>query len=52
MCELDRFGEQASPCEYLTAGCGVGGHCTAVDPYFITAEFPMESRMISTARDE
>ena len=34
----------------LWPGCGVGGHCIAVDPYFITAEFPMESRMISQAR--
>lgn len=34
----------------LWPGCGVGGHCIAVDPYFITAEFPMESRMIGTAR--
>ena len=35
----------------LRPGCGVGGHWIAVDPYFITAEFPMESRMISTARE-
>ncbi len=34
----------------LQPGCGVGGHCIAVDPYFITADFPMESRMISQAR--
>ena len=34
----------------LWPGCGVGGHCIAVDPYFITAEFPMESRMIGQAR--
>ncbi len=34
----------------LWPGCGVGGHCIAVDPYFITAEFPMESRLIGTAR--
>lgn len=34
----------------LWPGCGVGGHCIAVDPYFITADFPMESRMIGTAR--
>ena len=27
----------------LQPGCGVGGHCIAVDPYFITAEFPTES---------
>ena len=35
----------------LQPGCGVGGHCIAVDPYFITAEFPDESKMISTARE-
>lgn len=35
----------------LQPGCGVGGHCIAVDPYFITAEFPMESRIISQARE-
>lgn len=35
----------------LRPGCGVGGHCIAVDPYFITAEFPMESRIIGTARE-
>jgi nucleotide sugar dehydrogenase len=35
----------------LQPGCGVGGHCIAVDPYFITAKFPMESRMIATARE-
>ena len=35
----------------LQPGCGVGGHCIAVDPYFITADFPMESKIISTARD-
>ena len=35
----------------LQPGCGVGGHCIAVDPYFITAEFPMESKIISSARE-
>ena len=35
----------------LNPGCGVGGHCIAVDPYFISAEFPAESKMISTARE-
>ena len=35
----------------LQPGCGVGGHCIAVDPYFIVAEFPMESRIISQARE-
>lgn len=35
----------------LQPGCGVGGHCIAVDPYFITADFPMESKLIANARD-
>lgn len=35
----------------LQPGCGVGGHCIAVDPYFLTAEFPMESKIIATARE-
>ena len=35
----------------LQPGCGVGGHCIAVDPYFISSEFPKESRMIATARE-
>ncbi|MDC3306109.1 UDP-N-acetyl-D-mannosamine dehydrogenase [Flavobacteriales bacterium] len=35
----------------LQPGCGVGGHCIAVDPYFIISEFPKESKIISTARE-
>lgn len=34
----------------LQPGCGVGGHCIAVDPYFITAAFPEESKLIAQAR--
>lgn len=34
----------------LQPGCGVGGHCIAVDPYFITAQFPEEAKMIAEAR--
>jgi len=34
----------------LQPGSGVGGHCIAVDPYFITSQFPLESKLISTAR--
>lgn len=34
----------------LQPGSGVGGHCIAVDPYFITSEFPAESHLIATAR--
>jgi UDP-N-acetyl-D-mannosaminuronic acid dehydrogenase len=35
----------------LQPGCGVGGHCIAVDPYFITAAFPREAQIIAKARD-
>jgi len=35
----------------LQPGCGVGGHCIAVDPYFIVSDYPIESRIIGTARE-
>lgn len=35
----------------LNPGCGVGGHCIAVDPYFIVSEYPNESTFIRTARE-
>ena len=35
----------------LQPGCGVGGHCIAVDPYFITSDFPLESQLIGKARE-
>ncbi|MCR4030907.1 MULTISPECIES: UDP-N-acetyl-D-mannosamine dehydrogenase [Flavobacterium] len=35
----------------LQPGCGVGGHCIAVDPYFIVAEYPLESQIIAKARE-
>ncbi len=35
----------------LQPGCGVGGHCIAVDPYFITAAYPKEARIIAQARE-
>lgn len=35
----------------LQPGCGVGGHCIAVDPYFISTSFPKDARMIGTARE-
>jgi UDP-N-acetyl-D-mannosaminuronic acid dehydrogenase len=35
----------------LRPGSGVGGHCIAVDPYFITSKFPIESKLIATARE-
>lgn len=35
----------------LQPGSGVGGHCIAVDPYFIVSDYPLETRIIGTARE-
>ena len=35
----------------LNPGCGVGGHCIAVDPYFIVSDYPMETKLIGKSRD-
>jgi UDP-N-acetyl-D-mannosaminuronic acid dehydrogenase len=35
----------------LQPGCGVGGHCIAVDPWFMVARDPENSRLIRTARN-
>lgn len=35
----------------LQPGAGVGGHCIAVDPYFIVSDYPRESRLINTSRE-
>ncbi len=34
----------------LSPGPGVGGHCIAVDPWFIVAADPVNSKLIATAR--
>jgi UDP-N-acetyl-D-mannosaminuronic acid dehydrogenase len=35
----------------LQPGPGVGGHCIAVDPWFIVASVPEQARLIRTARE-
>ena len=35
----------------LNPGTGVGGHCIAVDPWFIVSEFPKESPLIKKSRE-
>ncbi|WP_159730204.1 MULTISPECIES: UDP-N-acetyl-D-mannosamine dehydrogenase [Sphingobacterium] len=49
--DLIRLANRHPRVNILQPGCGVGGHCIAVDPYFLTADFPMESRMIAQARE-
>ena len=45
-------GEQASTCKSAHPGPGVGGHCLAVDPYFIIAEAPSSPIDSKGARDQ
>lgn len=35
----------------LQPGSGVGGHCIAVDPWFIVSDYPLESKIIGSARE-
>lgn len=49
--ELIRLANKHPRVNILQPGAGVGGHCIAVDPYFITAEYPMESQLIGKARE-
>lgn len=36
----------------LTPGCGVGGHCIAVDPWFVVSRSPERAKLIRCAREE
>jgi UDP-N-acetyl-D-mannosaminuronic acid dehydrogenase len=49
--ELINLANKHPRVKILQPGCGVGGHCIAVDPYFIVADYPMESKLISKARE-
>lgn len=49
--ELIELANKHPRVDILQPGAGVGGHCIAVDPYFIVSEYPQESRMINTARE-
>lgn len=49
--ELIRLANKHPRVNILQPGCGVGGHCIAVDPYFIVANYPLESQIIGKARE-
>ena len=49
--ELIKLANKHPRVNILNPGCGVGGHCIAVDPYFIISDFPKESKIIKTARN-
>jgi len=49
--ELIRLANRHPRVNILQPGAGVGGHCIAVDPWFIVASAPEESRLIRMARE-
>ncbi|MGF6833426.1 UDP-N-acetyl-D-mannosaminuronic acid dehydrogenase [Paenarthrobacter sp. TE4293] len=49
--ELIRLANHHPRVNILQPGPGVGGHCIAVDPWFIVAASPDESKLIRTARE-
>ncbi|MBQ23764.1 UDP-N-acetyl-D-mannosamine dehydrogenase [Alcanivorax sp.] len=49
--ELIRLANRHPRVNILQPGPGVGGHCIAVDPWFIVSETPEEARLTRTARE-
>lgn len=49
--ELVRLANHHPRVSILTPGTGVGGHCIAVDPWFIVDKTPDKARLIRTARE-
>lgn len=49
--ELIRLANRHPRVNILQPGPGVGGHCIAVDPWFIVSKTPDEARLIRTARE-
>lgn len=49
--ELTKLANRHPRVEILQPGPGVGGHCIAVDPWFIVSRSPDEARLIRVARE-
>lgn len=49
--EVIRLANKHPRVNVLSPGPGVGGHCIAVDPWFIVAAAPEETKLIRTARE-
>lgn len=49
--EVIRLANHHPRVKILNPGPGVGGHCIAVDPWFIVATAPKRARLIRTARE-
>jgi UDP-N-acetyl-D-mannosaminuronic acid dehydrogenase len=49
--ELIKLANRHPRVNVLQPGPGVGGHCIAVDPWFIVSKTPEQARLIRTARE-
>lgn len=49
--ELIRLANRHPRVDILNPGPGVGGHCIAVDPWFIASKSPQDSLLITSARN-
>ncbi|MBW1879159.1 MAG: UDP-N-acetyl-D-mannosamine dehydrogenase [Deltaproteobacteria bacterium] len=49
--ELIRLANHHPRVSILQPGAGVGGHCLAVDPWFIVSSAPEDARLIRTSRE-
>jgi len=49
--ELIRLANRHPRVSILAPSCGVGGHCIAVDPWFLVDSAPEEAKLIRTARE-
>ncbi len=51
MWELIELANKHPRVNILQPGSGVGGHCIAVDPWFIVSDFPEQAQIIKKARE-
>jgi UDP-N-acetyl-D-mannosaminuronic acid dehydrogenase len=49
--EVIRLANRHPRVDILSPGCGVGGHCIAVDPWFLVHSAPGATRLIRTSRE-
>lgn len=49
--ELIKLANHHPRVNILSPGCGVGGHCIAVDPWFIVDSAPQDAKLIRMARE-
>ncbi|MDR0606110.1 MAG: UDP-N-acetyl-D-mannosamine dehydrogenase [Bacteroidales bacterium] len=49
--ELIKLANRHPRVNILQPGCGVGGHCIAVDPWFIVSDYPEQAQIIKRSRE-